>query len=82
MIFSKHNGYGAGGLRTCHKGGGSSKSAEKMERQRQERIQAAVNTINNILFIIASSFSHKKQLTIGSQAQRTPIYIYMNKIVF
>ncbi|WAW09893.1 hypothetical protein NB640_11835 [Oxalobacter vibrioformis] len=48
MIFSKHNGYGADGLRTCHKGGGSSKSAEKMERQRQERIQAAVNTINNI----------------------------------
>ncbi|WAW09892.1 hypothetical protein NB640_11830 [Oxalobacter vibrioformis] len=48
MIFSKHNGYGPDGLRTCHKGGGSSKSAEKMEKQRQARIAAAVDAINSI----------------------------------
>jgi hypothetical protein len=48
VIFSKHNGYGPDGLRTCHKGGGGSKSAEKMEKQRQERIAAAVNAINSI----------------------------------
>lgn len=47
MIFSKHNGYGPDGLRTCHKGGGSG-SFEKMEQERQERILAAVDVINSI----------------------------------
>lgn len=47
MIFSKHNGYGPDGLRTCHKGGGSSK-ADKMEKERQARIAQAVNVINSI----------------------------------
>lgn len=47
MIFSKHNGYGRDGLRTCYKGGGSN-SAEKMERQRQARIAEAIDVINSI----------------------------------
>lgn len=47
MIFSKYNGYGPDGLRTCHKGGGSN-AAEKMERERQARIQEAINAINSI----------------------------------
>lgn len=47
MIFSKHNGYGPDGMRSCHKGG-SSNSAEKMERERQARIDSAVKAINSI----------------------------------
>ena len=48
MIFSKHNGYGPDGLRTCYKGGSASKDAERMEQERQARINAAVSTINNV----------------------------------
>ena len=48
IIANKFNGYGADGRRLYFKGGSSSKSAERMERERQARVQAAVDAINNI----------------------------------
>ena len=48
IIANRFNGYGPDGRRLYFKGGGSSKSAERMERERQARVRAAVDAINNI----------------------------------
>ena len=49
IIANRFNGYAPDGRRLYFKGGGgSSKSAERMERERQARVQAAVDAINNI----------------------------------
>lgn len=48
IIANRFNGYGADGRRLYFKGGSSSSSAERMERERQARVQAAVDAINNI----------------------------------
>ena len=48
MIINQFNGYAPDGRRLYFKGGGSSKSAERIERERQERVQAAVDAINAI----------------------------------
>lgn len=49
IIFNRHNGYSADGSRLLFKGGkGGSNSAEKLERERQARINAATSVINNI----------------------------------
>lgn len=49
-IPNKFNGYAADGIRLYHKGkgGGGSNSVEKLERERQAKVQAAVDAINNI----------------------------------
>jgi hypothetical protein len=47
LIPTKFNGFVEGRRLYC-KGGGSSKAAERMEAERQARVQAAVNAINNI----------------------------------
>ncbi len=50
IIPNKFNGYRPDGRRLYYKGkgGGGSHEAERMEAERQARVQAAVNTINNI----------------------------------
>lgn len=50
IIPNKFNGYGPDCRRLCFKGGGSSaaKEANRMEQERQARITAAVNAINDI----------------------------------
>lgn len=48
IIANRFNGYAPDGRRLYFKGGGSSKSAERMERERQARVRAAVDAINNI----------------------------------
>ena len=48
MIINQFNGYAPDGRRLYFKGGGSSKSAERMEAERQARVQAAVDAINAI----------------------------------
>lgn len=48
IIANKFNGYAPDGRRLYFKGGGSSKSAERMERERQARVRAAVDAINAI----------------------------------
>lgn len=49
MIFSKHNGFSPDGRRLCHKGGdGGAKEMQRQERERQDRINAAVKAINDI----------------------------------
>ena len=48
IIANRFNGYGPDGRRLYFKGGGSSKSAERMERERQARVRAAVDAINAI----------------------------------
>ena len=49
MIFSKHSGYSFDGIRRCFKGGSSgTKEMRQMEEDRQKRVQAAVDTINDI----------------------------------
>lgn len=51
IIPNKHNGYSADGRRLYYKGKGGSSGSKEMQRQeaeRQARISAAVNTINNI----------------------------------
>ncbi len=49
MIFSKHSGYTFDGRRLCHKGGSSgTQEMRQMEEDRQKRVQAAVDTINDI----------------------------------
>lgn len=48
IIANRFNGYAPDGRRLYFKGGGSSKSAERMERERQARVQAAVDAINAI----------------------------------
>lgn len=49
LIKSKFCGYSRDGIRLyCKGGGGGSDAAEKMERERQARVEAATNTINSI----------------------------------
>jgi len=48
IIPNKFNGYAPDGGRQYHKKGGSSGAAERMEQERQSRINAAVSAINNI----------------------------------
>ena len=48
IVINQFNGYAPDGRRLYFKGGGSSKSAERMERERQAQVQAAVDAINAI----------------------------------
>lgn len=80
IIPNKFNGYGPDGRRLYFKGGGSSaaKEANRMEQERQARIAAAVNAINDIF----DPKTYKQGINVAPDNSREKLYDEQQQAIY